>query len=56
MHPRAAELIKVLGLEAHPEGGHFVEAFRSRGFVSPADARGPRSALTIIFSSMRFTA
>jgi predicted cupin superfamily sugar epimerase len=23
MHPRAAELIRALGLEAHPEGGHF---------------------------------
>ena len=49
MHPRAAELIQVLGLEPHPEGGHFVEAFRSTLAVSPADARGQRSALTLIY-------
>lgn len=48
MHPRAAELIRLLGLEPHPEGGHFVEAFRSRLLVSPSDSRSRRAALTVI--------
>ena len=49
MHDRAAELISVLGLQPHPEGGHFIEAFRSRQIVSPSGSRGPRSALTVIY-------
>ena len=49
MHARAAELIRILGLQHHPEGGHFVEAFRSPDFVSPSDSRGPRAALTVIY-------
>ncbi len=49
MHERAAELIRALKLQPHPEGGHFVEAFRSQGLVSPADERGSRAALTVIY-------
>ena len=49
MHARAAELIQVLGLQPHPEGGHFIEAFRSSLLVSPTDARARRSALTVIY-------
>lgn len=49
MHARAIELIRALGLAPHPEGGHFVEAFRSRVLVSPSDSRSRRSALTIIY-------
>lgn len=42
----AAELVKSLGLGAHPEGGWFREIFRSAQTV--ATARGPRAALTCI--------
>jgi predicted cupin superfamily sugar epimerase len=49
MHARAAELIRLLALEPHPEGGHFVEAFRSGLRVAPPDARGSRCALTVIY-------
>jgi hypothetical protein len=45
-NPRAAELIEVLGLQPHPEGGHFSEVFRSRHRVQTP--RGERSALTTI--------
>lgn len=48
MHPRAAELIRLLDLKPHPEGGHFREIFRSPRSVRPADGRGDRSALTAI--------
>ncbi len=49
MHTRAKELIQLLGLESHPEGGHFFEAFRSSLSVLPSDGRGQRSALTVIY-------
>jgi predicted cupin superfamily sugar epimerase len=49
MHPRASELINVLKLEPHPEGGHFVQTFRSSVSVTPSDLRGPRAALTVIY-------
>ena len=49
MHPRAAELIAKLDLRPHPEGGFYREIFRSPSQVTPADARGPRSALTTIY-------
>ena len=45
---RAAELIDQLGLQPHPEGGHFREVFRSVATVRPGDARPVRSALTTI--------
>jgi hypothetical protein len=48
MHPRAAELIRILDLRPHPEGGHYREVFRSPAAVRPADGRGERSALTAI--------
>ena len=43
------KLIETLGLKPHPEGGCFVETFRSPLLVTPADARGQRSALTVIY-------
>jgi uncharacterized protein len=46
---RSDELIRALGLQPHPEGGSFSEIFRSTALVSPADARGPRAALTTIY-------
>ncbi|MBI4290963.1 MAG: cupin domain-containing protein [Betaproteobacteria bacterium] len=49
MHARAAELISLLGLEPHPEGGHFAEVFRSQLLVSPSDSRSRRAALTVIY-------
>ena len=49
MHARAAELIALLNLQPHPEGGHYREVYRAADFVQPADARGKRSALTSIY-------
>jgi predicted cupin superfamily sugar epimerase len=49
MHPRAAELIAVLDLRPHPEGGFYHEIFRSAVQVDPLDGRGPRAALTTIY-------
>ena len=46
--PRAAELVRALGLQPHPEGGHYREFFRSDQSVAPGDGRGPRSGLTSI--------
>ncbi len=48
IHPRATELIRVLQLQPHPEGGHYREIFRSTATVQAADARPPRQALTSI--------
>jgi hypothetical protein len=44
--PRAAELIALLGLQPHPEGGHYVETFRSPTVLSTVG--GVRSASTAI--------
>ena len=49
MHARAAELIATLGLRPHPEGGYYVEVFRSPMSVRPDDGRAPRAALTTIY-------
>ncbi|HXY38085.1 MAG TPA: cupin domain-containing protein [Vicinamibacteria bacterium] len=48
MEGRAAELVRALGLEPHPEGGHFRQTFRS---AIPVDAPAGRSrpALTHIW-------
>ena len=45
---RAAELIATLGLQPHPEGGHYGEVFRSPAAVQTADGRPARVALTTI--------
>jgi uncharacterized protein len=39
----AREVIRQLGMQPHPEGGHYVETFRDR----PAD--GSRGACTAIY-------
>lgn len=44
---RAAELVRALRLRPHPEGGHFLEVFRSSQQVPGRDGR-PRSACTHI--------
>jgi uncharacterized protein len=49
MHPRAAELITVLDLQPHPEGGFYRQIFRSALQVAPMDGRSPRAALTTIY-------
>ncbi len=46
---RADDLIAALSLQPHPEGGWYAEVFRSPSGVTPADARGARSALTTIY-------
>ena len=45
---RVTELIRLLKLLPHPEGGHFREVFRSTDVVTPANGRPARSALTTI--------
>jgi predicted cupin superfamily sugar epimerase len=46
MDGRATTLIRSLGLRPHPEGGHYLEVFRSTQQVAGPD--GPRSACTHI--------
>ena len=48
-HPRAAELIRQLDLQPHPEGGFYRELFRSTSPVDPHDDRSARPALTTIY-------
>ena len=49
MDRRAAELIRMLELRPHPEGGFYGEIWRSRLGVEPADGRGRRAAGTAIY-------
>ena len=42
--PSAAELIRLLDLKPHPEGGHFRETFRD-----PRKADGARAASTVAY-------
>jgi predicted cupin superfamily sugar epimerase len=46
---RAQHLIDSLGLQPHPEGGHFRESYRSTLMVQPQDGRPTRPALTTIY-------
>jgi len=46
---RAAELIQILGLRPHPEGGHYGEVFRSALEVRVSDRDTSRRALTSIY-------
>jgi predicted cupin superfamily sugar epimerase len=48
MDPRARELIALLDLRAHPEGGFYRELYRSTQTVVRAGGE-PRSALTAIY-------
>ena len=43
----AAAIIRELGLQPHPEGGHFRETFRDA--VAAGDGGGPRGASTAIY-------
>lgn len=49
MHSRARQLIDELGLQPHPEGGHYREVFRSTQAVSRAGDGAARVALTSIY-------
>lgn len=49
MPDRPAELIDLLNLRPHPEGGHYAEIHRSADAVMPADGRGSRAAVTTIY-------
>jgi uncharacterized protein len=49
MEGRARDLIDVLGLRPHPEGGYFREVYRSAARVQPLDGRAHRLALSTIY-------
>jgi len=49
MHPRAVELVHTLGMRPHPEGGRYVEVFRSAHRVQVLDRKVERAALTTIY-------
>ena len=46
---RAQQLIDMLKLHPHPEGGWYRETFRSGAVSTPGDGRPARSALTTIY-------
>jgi len=48
LHPDSVRLIERHGMHPHPEGGWFVEHFRSAQIVQPDDDREVRSAVTTI--------
>ena len=48
MHSRASELISTLTMRPHPEGGHYVELFRSSQRVHALERNVDRAALTTI--------
>ncbi len=49
MQARAAELVNTLGMRPHPEGGHYVEVFRSDQRVQVVNRNAERAALTAIY-------
>jgi hypothetical protein len=49
MHPRAAEILEILGMRPHPEGGHYVEEFRSAHRVQVVERKVERAAITAIY-------
>jgi uncharacterized protein len=49
LEPRVGELIRTLELGPHPEGGYYREIWRAPLTVEPADGRGQRAALTVIY-------
>jgi len=49
MQSRVRQLVRELGMEPHPEGGHFAELYRSPSRVTLADGRGERSSVTTIY-------
>ena len=49
MSGRADALVERLGLEPHPEGGHYRRIFASEARVHPVDGRPERAALSAIY-------
>jgi predicted cupin superfamily sugar epimerase len=49
MDSRAAELLQVLEMRRHPEGGHYAELFRAPRRVDVLDRHVTRSAITTIY-------
>jgi uncharacterized protein len=49
MNPRASELIDLLELKPHPEGGYFREVFRSSRLVRDLNSGKERNAATGIY-------
>jgi predicted cupin superfamily sugar epimerase len=49
MHSRAVELLSILGMRTHPEGGHYVELFKSPHRVQVLDRDVERAAITTIY-------
>src|ERR1043166_838928 len=49
MHSRAAELLTILGMRPHPEGGHYAKLFRSRHRVQVPERTVERAAITTIY-------
>lgn len=45
---RHAELIRLLQLQPHPEGGHYRRLHLAQASVLPTDGRGPRGGLSAI--------
>jgi predicted cupin superfamily sugar epimerase len=52
MHARAADLIEILGLQPHPEGGSFREVFRSTDAVTrDGEARDALSSIYYLLAA-----
>lgn len=49
MHSRAVELLQTLAMRPHPEGGHFVELYRSPQRIHVLERDVDRSAVTSIY-------
>lgn len=49
MHTRAAELLNILGMRPHPEGGHYAELYRSPQRVEVLARKVQRAAITTIY-------
>ncbi len=49
MDSRAAELVNTLGMRPHPEGGHYVELYRSADRVRQVARNVERAAITTIY-------
>ena len=46
---RADDLIRLLGLQPHPERGHYVETYRANTSVETSTHQGARRSSTAIY-------
>ena len=54
---QAARLVRQLGLQAHPEGGHYRETYRSAGKVNvPAGERSASTAIYYLLEGAQYSA